>query len=108
MMQRIGRPASDYRTFVGPAWDYDRSAALQFSLLAALGLRDQNHVLDIGCGSLRLGRLLIPFLQPERYFGIEPNRWLVDDGIDRELGRSILDVKRPAFRHNDDFDCGGF
>ncbi len=37
---------------------------MTFSLMAALGLRQNNSVIDIGCGSLRIARLLIPFLNP--------------------------------------------
>ena len=53
---------SHYRAYVGPPGDYDRIAAMTFNLLTAVGLRQQHKVLDIGCGSLRVGRLLIPYL----------------------------------------------
>jgi len=59
---------------VGPDADYDLLRALQFRLLCALGLREHHSVLDVGCGSLRAGRLPITYLAPGRYFGIEPNR----------------------------------
>jgi SAM-dependent methyltransferase len=98
----------DYRAYVGPPTRYDLVAASQFALLTHLGLRDHHTLLDVGCGSLRGGRLFIPYLLPERYFGLEPNAWLIDEGLDRELGRSILEVKRPTFRHEDDFRLEGF
>jgi SAM-dependent methyltransferase len=102
-------PGSDhYRAYVGPPDRFDFMSSTQFALLFALGLRDHHRVLDFGCGSLRLGRLLIPFLRPQRYFGIDPNRWLIEDAIDRELGRSILRVKRPRFAYNNDFRCDVF
>jgi SAM-dependent methyltransferase len=62
----------------------------------------------VGCGSLRLGRLLIPFLKPHRYFCVEPNRWLVGDGFERELGRDIVSIKHPQFRYVDDFSLETF
>lgn len=99
---------SHYRAYVGPPEDYDRLASLQFSLLTAAGLRENHNLLDVGCGSLRAGRLLIPYLQSGHYHGIEPNRWLVKDGIDKELGRSIVRLKRPQFRYVDDFSAAGF
>ena len=102
---RLPAGANHYRAYVGPPDRFDFMSATQFALLFALGLRDWHRVLDFGCGSLRLGRLLIPFLRPERYFGIDPNRWLISDGVDRELGRSILRLKRPRFSYNADFDC---
>src|SRR6266404_861467 len=100
--------ADHYRAFVGPPDRYDFMSATQFSLLFALGLRDRHRVLDFGCGSLRLGRLLIPFLQPGCYFGIDPNRWLIDAALERELGDSISVVKRPKFAYNNDFSCTVF
>ena len=72
-----------YRAWVGPPADYDRIAALQVSLLLCVGLRETHFFLDVGCGSLRGGRMLIPYLRPGRYFGIEPERWLVEEGIER-------------------------
>lgn len=97
-----------YRAFVGPPDRFDLMGAIQFTLLAALGLREDHYVLDIGCGSLRLGRLLIPYLLPGRYHGVEPERWLVRQGIARELGRSIRRVKRPMFSFSPAFDFGSF
>jgi SAM-dependent methyltransferase len=89
--------AQHYRAYVGRPERYDVLAVLQFKVLTDLGLREHHNVLDLGCGSLRVGRLLIPFLLPNRYVGVEPERWLVEDGIKYELGESILAIKRPQF-----------
>lgn len=86
-----------YRAYVGPPKDYDVIAAMVFNLLTNLGLRDHNTVLDVGCGSLRLGRLLIPYLNKGNYFGIEPNEWLVNDGITNEISQGLVDLKKPVF-----------
>lgn len=86
-----------YRAYVGPPQDYDLIAATTFGLMTALGLRQHHRVLDVGCGSLRIGRLLIPYLNAGNYCGVEPNRWLVDEGIARETGRDQLRIKRPRF-----------
>ena len=72
-------------------------AAMAFNLLTTLGLRQHHSLLDIGCGSLRIGRLLIPYLNRGKYFGLEPNEWLVDEGIRRELGQSFVEIKHPTF-----------
>jgi cyclopropane fatty-acyl-phospholipid synthase-like methyltransferase len=72
-------------------------AAMTFNLLTTLGLRQHHSLLDVGCGSLRIGRLLIPYLNRGKYFGIEPNTWLVEQGIKRELGETLVQIKRPTF-----------
>lgn len=100
--------AGDYRRRVGrPGW-YDQLAAMQVSLLFVAGLRETHRLADVGCGSLRAGRMLIPYLKPDRYFGIEPEGWLIDEGLENELGRDVLKVKRPSFRRVADFSLGGF
>ena len=106
--KRLHAGSDHYRSFVGPPGRFDFMSGTQFALLFHLGLRDHHHVLDFGCGSLRLGRMLIPFLQPDCYFGIDPNQWLIEDGIARELGYSAVTLKRPRFATNGDFDCGVF
>lgn len=86
-----------YRAYVGPPDDYDLVAAMSFGLLTILGLRQQHQLLDIGCGSLRIGRLLIPYLNHGGYTGLEPNQWLVHDGIQSEVGQDQIDIKQPRF-----------
>lgn len=86
-----------YRAFVGPPDDYDLVAAMTFNLITTLGLRQHHNVLDIGCGSLRVGRLLIPYLNVGKYTGIEPNKWLVDEGIRQEIGQDQILKKQPQF-----------
>lgn len=86
-----------YRAYVGPPGDYDLVAAMAFGLLTSLGLRQQHRVLDVGCGSLRIGRLLIPYLNRGGYAGLEPNEWLVQEGIENEIGADQIRIKQPQF-----------
>jgi SAM-dependent methyltransferase len=93
-----------YRAYVGPPDKYDLVAANAFNCLTAFGLRGHHTLLDIGCGSLRVGRLLIPYLDPGNYFGVEPNYWLVRDGIKNEIGFDQLRIKEPRFSFNNNLD----
>ncbi len=93
----------DYRAYVGPADQYDVIGGAQFALLYALGLREHHRVLDIGCGSLRAGRMLIPYLATGGYTGVEPNTWLIEAALEGQLGRDIVAIKRPRFDASDDF-----
>ena len=96
-----GNLTMDYRTYVGPYKNYDKISALVFNLLTTLGLREYHTVLDVGCGSLRCARLLIPYLNTGNYFGIEPNKWLVEAGIANEISQGLVDLKKPTFSFDD-------
>jgi SAM-dependent methyltransferase len=100
--------SNHYRAFVGYPLKYDLIAAMQFNLLTSLGLRESHRVLDVGCGSLRAGRLLIPYLLPNCYYGLEPEQWLVEDGIRYNTGRDIVEVKSPSFQYRSDFSMTAF
>jgi SAM-dependent methyltransferase len=95
----LGLPvgAPHYRAYVGAPEIYDLVAAMTFNLLTCLGLRQHHRVLDIGCGSLRVGRLLIPYLNRGNYTGLEPNAWLVEEGIRRETGADLIRIKESRF-----------
>jgi SAM-dependent methyltransferase len=93
-----------YRAYVGPPEDYDLVSAMVFNLLTSIGLRQHHRLLDVGCGSLRAGRLLIPYLGRGNYFGIEPNRWLVEEGVKHETGRDLIKLREPVFSFLDSMD----
>jgi len=97
-----------YMAYVGPPTQYDFMGATQFRLLCTLGLRANHYLLDFGCGSLRAGRLFISYLDKERYFGIEPNKWLIEDSINHQLGEDLIFLKKPRFDHNSDFKTDVF
>lgn len=98
----------NHRAFVGPTENYDRSAALQFCLLTLSGLRSYHKVLDIGCGSLRLGKILIPFLENKNYYGIEPEKWLIESAVNEELGLNLIELKEPNFLYNENYNFEPF
>jgi len=96
--------SKNYRAYVGPPEAYGDMSGREFSLLYFAGLTEADMLLDIGCGSMRLGRLAIPFLQPGHYHCIEPNTWLIQDALHFELGNEVLHVKAPAFAFNSEFE----
>lgn len=98
----------NHRAYVGNERDYDFLGASQFRLLCALGLREHHRLLDLGCGSLRAGRLFIPYLKTGHYYGIEPNPWLIERAIAEEVSAGLVELKQPHFAHNSDFAVDGF
>ena len=97
-----------HRYSVGMRNGYDLMGGLQFTLLFALGLREQHRVCDVGCGSLRVGRFLIPYLEAGNYYGIEPRQEVVEAGIDQEVGRDLLAARHPHFDYGTDFGLARF
>ncbi len=97
-----------YRGFVGRPENYDLIGALQFNLLTSLGLREHHSLLDIGCGSLRGGKLFLSYLLPGRYFGIEPEDWLIQAGIGNEVGNELINIKHPVFSNDCNFTLSIF
>lgn len=106
----VGLSAGDrhYRAFVGPPMNYDLASAMQFNLLTSLSMREHHTLLDIGCGSLRGGRLSIMYLLSGRYFGIEPEEWLVEKGIKAEVGSDLIALKKPTFSNESGFRLSMF
>jgi hypothetical protein len=49
-----------------------------------------------------------PICFPGRYYGIQPQAWLVEDGIHFEVGEELRRLKRPTFRYVDDFSLTAF
>lgn len=92
-----------YLAYVGPPEQYDFMGATQFRLLCSLGLRANHSVLDFGCGSLRAGRFIINYLERDKYYGVDPNRWLVEDGIKNNVGKDMCEIKKPSFDYNESF-----
>lgn len=108
----INKPARErveilgHRTFVGgtDAEAWYGIGRRQYHYLVSQGLRRGNIFLDIACGSLRLGQYLIPFLDTGHYFGFEPERALIDAGLEHEILYDLAEIKKPVFGGNYDFN----
>ena len=61
--------AGRHRQVVGGLWD--EMGALQLNFLKDQGMAPRDVLLDIGCGTLRLGRLAIDYLDPGNYWGAD-------------------------------------
>jgi SAM-dependent methyltransferase len=97
-----------HRHAVGYGKHYDRLGALQFGVLIDQGLTEGDMVLDVGCGPLRLGRILIPWLKKGRYHGIDPEELVVESALDKEIGREMVTRKDPEFLYRGDFPFDRF
>jgi SAM-dependent methyltransferase len=93
-----------WRKRVGNPLMYDTIGATQFAILTLFfGLRERHTLLEIGAGSLRAARFLIPYLDTGHYCGVEPNTESVRLGIEFELGPEMAKRKKPRFISRSDF-----
>jgi hypothetical protein len=93
----------DYRGFIGPADKYENIGEIVFNLCKDHGLQKNHKFLDIGAGSLRVGKHLIPWLHKNKYKAIEPEEWLIGEALCYELPDEIMLKKNPEFSFNKDF-----
>ncbi len=85
--------AGSHRAAVGGLWD--EIGQLQLDFLVLRGLLPEHKVLDVGCGSLRLGVKLVRYLNAENYFGTDLNASLLEAGYNVELRSEGLQHKLP-------------
>ena len=99
----------NYRSFSSIEESYYKNGAVIFlNLLNRFDLKATDKVLDIGCGSLRVGKHLIPFLEQSAYCGIEPEEKFLIEGIKWEMSQRMMDFKKPKFSSCANFCCESF
>lgn len=82
-----------HRHIIGGLWE--EMGEHQCAYLIAQGLLPGDRLLDIGCGSLRAGVRLVPFLETGHYYGIDLVPALLDEGFAREIVPLGLEARLP-------------
>lgn len=93
---------ADHRAAVGGMWDI--IGPMQFEFLREHGLKPEHCLIDIGCGSLRAGRLFISYLNPHCYLGLDADEPLVRSGLAAEIDPAVAKEKQPEFAFNFNFE----
>lgn len=81
----------DHRSVVGGLWA--ELGMLQLNFLRSKGMLPHHRLLDIGCGSLRLGVCAAAYLEAGNYWGTDLHAALLSVGYDRELVPAGLDTR---------------
>lgn len=92
------------KDFVGDPASWDLRGRMIYDFLVECGLTSESRVLNIGCGNLSEGRLLIHHLEPGRFVGVDPAGWLVEAALEK---MPELLHKEPRFLWRTDFDASG-
>lgn len=72
-------------------------ATRTFARLVAGGMQPDHVVVDFGCGTLRLGAILVEHLAPDGYIGMDIDQRLLDLGTEM-LPVELISAKRPTLR----------
>ena len=109
LQEKANRLRADGRRFIGGGLPvFEQAGRLQLEVLIHEGLNPSSRVLDVGCGALRGGYWMMHFLDPGRYFGIEPHEERVKTGLEEIVEPEFVKWAQPRFSYNDDFDLGVF
>ena len=76
---------------------HDAAGKLILAHLIREGLRPDHTLVDYGCGSLRIGRHLVGYLQPDRYLGADVTERFYREGL-ANLDAELRETKRPRFQ----------
>ncbi|WP_119301820.1 methyltransferase domain-containing protein [Dongia deserti] len=86
---------------IGPTARAARGQREMIDVLLRHGLQPHHTFVDYGCGSLRLGKPLVEFLECGRFWGLDLAQEFLDEGI-RYIGSDLNHLKQPTLRVIDD------
>jgi SAM-dependent methyltransferase len=64
-------------------------------LVIEFGVGKSDTVVDYGCGTLRIGRFLIEYLDPHKFIGLDIDQRIVDQGV-ALLPAALVEEKQPT------------
>jgi SAM-dependent methyltransferase len=91
-----------HRGYIGG--DYEREGNHQLAYCLDMGLKPSDVFLDIGCGALRLGGKLLPYLDEGNYIGMDREQLLIDLALKHEIDPTLVAQKKPHFIITDCFE----
>jgi SAM-dependent methyltransferase len=94
------------RYFGGKAKEWGQRGSFQLWMMRQLGLVPESRFLDLGCGALRGGVHLIPYLNTGNYCGVDPHQDLVTIA-NRVAKEENLDPKQPILKVLHGYDFSG-
>lgn len=79
---------------VGPPGAWQESQRFQFDFLRSQGLSASDELLDLGCGPLRAGLVLVEYLEAGHYVGVDVRPRVIAEA-QRQVARRGLSSKHP-------------
>lgn len=85
--------------------DFDSMGHEHFNYLQFHKLKPHHVFFDVGCGALRTGQYVIPYLNPGNYYGLDRMPELIEYGLNEVLTPDIVFHNKPKFSVNNEFNC---
>ncbi len=93
----------EYKKYLGGGEDqWNLRGAFQLFFLKEMGLSQDCHFLDIGCGPIRAGVYLIDYLNESHYYGIDYNQDFIQAAHQIVEDKNLL-PKKPKLKVVDNF-----
>lgn len=93
------KPEQTRHALVGSAKLWKMKRDFQIKFLLDMGLKPENYLFEIGCGTLRGGIPIIEHLERGHYFGVEVREEVLEEGR-IELSEAGLEGKEPTLIHS--------
>lgn len=108
-LQQRGELLSTMQDKIGcGTYRFEVTGRTQLISLIRNGLNPWDKFLDIGCGAFCGGYWVMHFLNSGCYHGIEPNVEMFNGGKSYILEPELIELKKPRFDHNDQYDFSVF
>jgi ABC-type polysaccharide/polyol phosphate transport system ATPase subunit/SAM-dependent methyltransferase len=92
----VARPPGLHRVLVGGA-TWEQAGERHLAFLREQGLEPSDRLLDLGCGCLRTGVFLLPYLQRGHYVGVDHQASLIEAGVKLEAPAANVDASRGLY-----------
>jgi ubiquinone/menaquinone biosynthesis C-methylase UbiE len=93
----LKRTSPDQAMSIAVGRNFDYVGSLEKQFLISIGLKQSDYIIDIGCGSGRLTKHLVPYITTGKYFGID----IIPDLLD--CARNMTNKHNFRFELNDGF-----
>jgi SAM-dependent methyltransferase len=100
------RVAENPKGAIGREDEWESHGAKQLAFLLGEGLRRDSRLLDVGCGVGRGARRFVPFLDADRYTGIDISAAALEHALTLSEAEGWA-AKRPRLLLNSDLDVDG-
>ena len=94
-----------FKSEIGGSWE--EIGNLGFSFIKDK-IKPSESIIDIGCGSLRIGRFLVDYLEPGNYFGVEMQERLLNSAVYDVIGVERFKEKKPKLITSSEFNFQEF